>query len=730
MPKASMDDALLGRLSLGCNCLLAGIVIAGCHSEAVLNDKVQKSCVSHEERNILDALRDDSLEIRERATRLLLDMGDKALPVLEAALYDSSAEVRTRAEQVKEALEVRRRLPEGVLAHMPGLDVYLAAGGDPAYAAALWKILTSHFSTATVPVAARRFMAAYMAPRALRGAGSAGEKIALVQALRRAGLFPAERGLVLLLSDDDAETRKLALEDLSELYAWDDCTAVIREALKRLEDADAEVRVAALGVLQRSNSSESIPAVTTCLDDSHADVRRAAIVALCYMRAQPAVPAIVTKMHDPAAVVRQEAVSALSKLGAREYASDLCAALRDSECMVRREAISALAALRMRSHLPLIRDCLQDADEGVRFFATGTFGRLADRKYAAAVAPMLGDISPSVRSAALDALGRMGAADYVHEIRLCLEDGDEAVSCSAMWALMLLHATEAKAEVAGKLKSETAIVRAAAAAVLGRFDAREYTAAIASLLQDEDAGVRQEAVLAIARLSGEDSATHILDRLNDTDCDVRRAAVQALLLQGGTTPPIAALRKMLHDPESRVREAVVTAFGKLDIKEAVPEIADLLATDNSGVRRSAMAALCRLGHRKTIPVVLGAWDTGVLYNLNSLRVPGIWNRLEALSVRLPIQMDSEQDIISEAASCAHMPIVWRCADPPANPLWLNDLERSLWNKEEICAIDFLVLLCEFRKVEFVIDRDRITFLSRQDAHALWSTWWCDAKSQK
>ena len=79
-----------------------------------------------------------------------------------------------------------------------------------------------------------------------------------------------------------------ALRALKELRRKD----TLKPALEALQDADAAVRVQAIGVIGFLKLEESIPALTALITDPDAHVRRAAVSALAFSQMKPAAETI------------------------------------------------------------------------------------------------------------------------------------------------------------------------------------------------------------------------------------------------------------------------------------------------------------------------------------------------------------------------------------------------------------------------------------------------------
>ncbi|HZN62688.1 MAG TPA: hypothetical protein VFC90_09830, partial [Planctomycetota bacterium] len=79
---------------------------------------------------LIQKLRSESIEERERARQGLTDMGKAAAPALEEAARDADGEVAKVASVLLRRLEFQEILSPRLKRLFPGLDLRLAVGGD------------------------------------------------------------------------------------------------------------------------------------------------------------------------------------------------------------------------------------------------------------------------------------------------------------------------------------------------------------------------------------------------------------------------------------------------------------------------------------------------------------------------------------------------------------------------------------------------------------------------
>lgn len=185
-----------------------------------------------------------------------------------------------------------------------------------------------------------------------------------------------------------------------------------------------QARLAALDIVGRIRSLDSVPWLTARLSDDDADVRARAAHALGEIGDLAAGPALVKGLGDPAWPVRAMAAKACGKLRQEGAVPALCDALRDKEWWVRANAAEALRLLGGRG-LDALERMLDDTDVFARHQAVLQLqesGRLDAR------VQDLGATDEGKRKAATDYLKKFVQAGQVGRLRaLALEHPETEV---------------------------------------------------------------------------------------------------------------------------------------------------------------------------------------------------------------------------------------------------------------------------------------------------------------
>lgn len=137
----------------------------------------------------------------------------------------------------------------------------------------------------------------------------------------------------------------------------------------------------------------------------------------------------------------------------------------------------------------------------------------------------------------------------------------------------------------------------------GRDDLVRLVADPASFLNHDDPVLRRMATTALSTVIDDATFDTVVGLLQDEDPSVRAAAAEKLGTCGHRALP--ALRNPEHDPEPKVREAVVTAYGAIGASGAIEWLVEVARKDpDRTVREAAAAALGAIGDDRAIDPLL------------------------------------------------------------------------------------------------------------------------------
>ncbi len=145
----------------------------------------------------------------------------------------------------------------------------------------------------------------------------------------------------------------------------------------------------------------------------------------------------------------------------------------------------------------------------------------------------------------------------------------------------------------------------AASLFLQGLDAAGEDRLLAAAAAVEDDPVLAELLRALGRRQPRGAAALLLRKTNSAEPEVRASALAALA-EIGTPEAHEPVRKLLADPDARVRGAAAAAAGKLALRPAADKLLGLARDSDPEVRRSSLEALRRLREPRALAVCVAA----------------------------------------------------------------------------------------------------------------------------
>ncbi|MBN2582015.1 MAG: HEAT repeat domain-containing protein [Planctomycetes bacterium] len=489
-----------------------------------------------------------TLETRRDAAALLLAKGDRATPILAAALDKSDSPDLQMA--VLQAIAADAEPPAGLLAALQKLSASenLAAGMQEPLGSAL---------------------SAYRSREALREmldllahSESPRQKQILIAVLGRIGEKEAVQPLIDLLRSDEPAIRSSAAAALSSITQ-----AYLGESHETWTQWWQEHKDEPRGkwLFERLRAQEAQLAKQTAeLDEV---TRRLVEVHQANLRkTEPAkrLAEVVKLLDDPLPALRQ--------LAAAEARTLL------------REAKEPLA--------PLVDKLLARATDdaaAVREEVAATLAATKDKRAAELLVARLGtEPEPSVRGAIVKALGELREGQAVGELVKLLDGGDET---------LMLRAIESLGQI-GERGAESASAVGPALKPLAQLLDRSGKPAAGE-------AVREAVARTLSRIARDESLPALIRALDDSAAKVRFFAAQGLGNVGkDNAKAIEALLNHLSDTDKGVRAAVADTLGRIGNGQAASAIASRLAPGGESekdVRQTLAGALLAIERRSDNP---------------------------------------------------------------------------------------------------------------------------------
>lgn len=335
-------------------------------------------------------------------------------------------------------------------------------------------------------------------------------RVAAAQALGRIGV-PDAQPLLALLGDPEELVREAALHALRGAPVPAE-PRLARTALPLVGSQNAEVRRAALDLLDAWGLSEAAEAARPLLADPDAGLRARAVAVLGSRLGDRAIDIHAQMLRDSAPEVRVEAARSLGALGTPSALRAMVTATFDADPATREVITDTLAKLEFSRLFECLDEFMASERIEARLAALWMLGKAQDPRAVQLLAASLSDPRPRVRAAACGALGRYSS----EESRSALEDA---------------------------LHDRSEFARAAAVNALGKVGDPDSVPALQLLLRDPDPFVRRRVVLALGRLGEDEVVPELVEILAGDGDEVLASAVSLALLHSATA--IAALATWL-----------------------------------------------------------------------------------------------------------------------------------------------------------------------------------------
>jgi len=549
-----------------------------------------------------------AMRIPDAAIAALRRIGRPALDTVVVALQTGDRHAQARACELLAELRDARAIPALVAAAGNSLVGWRALRALERFGpqARSYVLAKATEADPAARQAAVRCLAAYADPNALAAAtdalrdADAGVRDVAIDALsgllaraRQSGVrgLDAARRLAAALAGAEPKVRRRLLGLLADEGGPAALEAVLSAARG---DADAAVRLEALGLLGRFADERASTMLAEAIKSPDALVRSTAAAAMGRSGNAAHVAALEALLNDKDPQVRERAVGALGRLGGPRAATELLAAINDDDALVRSRAAWALGLFRDARAIVALGAALGDADKAVRLEATMS---LALYYSGSAYAEPLGHRQ-------LAAGGDVPLRDARVARALAAAPGDQNTDVRRLAAGVLANVKEPflVEPMLKLLKDRDAFVRMCALGYLGG-QKLDSLAPLREALDDPNPSVRTTAMGVLSRLDDRASIPKFIESLRG-DWREAQAAVEALSRFGdAAAEPIAAA---LGDLPRDVRPNAMYVLARLEHPAARKASAAALADRDEWVRRTAAGAVLRAAGPKATPETLAA----------------------------------------------------------------------------------------------------------------------------
>jgi HEAT repeat protein len=396
-----------------------------------------------------------------------------------------------------------------------------------------------------------------------------------------------------------------ALGKIGNQAAWKSISSLSKDANAARQPALTEATVRCADTLALAGDRETaLPIYEALLVPSQPTyVRRAAFDALVRLDNTHAVARILEVLHGQDPTLRAVAIANVRALASNDASGVFAAELPQLPSQEQIWMIDSLAARDDAPACAAIGKCLESPDANVRRAAIDALGRIGDTWCVALFVAALDQTKGVEERRALEAalVSLSGGAQADRAMITALKKASGATRASLVTAVALRQGPAANLLLLDEADQSDAVIAKAALRALSKTAAeRELTPLLEVLTQTRNAEVRSEAASAAAQ------ALTRIDKPARRSALVRQAlgwaqridsqiALLGLLPGCGDPAALAELKTATRNPDSRVRDAAVSALAEWPDASAWDALAALYrqpATES--VRTLALRGLVRL----------------------------------------------------------------------------------------------------------------------------------------
>ncbi|MDQ0289985.1 ThuA domain-containing protein [Oligosphaera ethanolica] len=304
-------------------------------------------------------------------------------------------------------------------------------------------------------------------------------------------------------------------------------------------------------------------------------------------------------LDHPAATpsLRGSAIIGLSQARGNAALPVIHNALRSDDLRLQRAAAEALVDL--PEALATSAAQLNDLPPGAAALVIGAIAKARATALEDLVIQAMSHDNDDISNAAIDAVAACGSAKAVRPLADLASNGD-AKQNRARRSLAFLNAAGVD-DAIRTLAADNSLPEKVRAELFGAMGSRIDRASIAMLLQaakDDNKAIRKEAIAALAIVANVSDSTALIDLIAAVDSAADRTRLEGILVavnrraaDPAATPALlaAALGK---NPPAPTRIAFLNAMGKLAHADSLPLIITDTRSDDAGVKRAAILALC------------------------------------------------------------------------------------------------------------------------------------------
>ncbi len=282
------------------------------------------------------------------------------------------------------------------------------------------------------------------------------------------------------------------------------------------------------------------------------------------------VPELVSRVSAKDPNTRLGVVKLLSRFNTPQSKNALLGRLTDKSKTIRFEALEALEKINFAVDIGVLCTLIKDDDYNIQSRAVDAVVKRNDPKTVQYLIDLLKDESEYVRRGAVEVLNGMQYPNAIEDLLAMLKDAD-------WW------------------------VRARAADALAEIGGPRVVNAVVKLIRSKDEHIRRAAIEILNATKSETAMDELILALDDSDWWVRERAIDALGKIGNPKAVPGLVNLMQRDVKAA--PVVLRALTTLADAKAVPEVQEMLASEDGNVVIEAMYALSELADHASAEVV-------------------------------------------------------------------------------------------------------------------------------
>jgi serine/threonine-protein kinase len=217
------------------------------------------------------------------------------------------------------------------------------------------------------------------------------------------------------------------------------------------------------------------------------------------------------------------------------------------------------------------------------------------------------DLDVKEKAAVFRIIERMIRPEMVPDLIARMGGRDPVIKIHLINLLKKFDSAEINAALEVELRDTNKMVRGAALSALASRGSNVNIAAVAKLLQDPDLDVQNKAVEMMIQINHPETVKYLADALKDESEYARRAAVE-VLNEVGSVNSVKELLEVLKDDDWWVRSRAGDALAEIGGPRVVDSVVALINDEDEEIRRTAIEILNATKDERAVDHLIAATD--------------------------------------------------------------------------------------------------------------------------